>query len=759
MRNCLVLNTRERWPSLLCAAALACAGVHAQTLETLGRDFHEKPGPATRAALLRYANAHSKEMPGALALLALGAGELEQKQFNDALTHLRAAEKRLPALADYSAYLEAAAEFELRDFGRADKDLKPVWDHAPSSPLIVKAIVLRANAFIQSGEPKKAIELLEKRGSEIAPEQAVLLSATAYGMSGDTARAATEYQRLYSEFPFSKEAEAAQAAIVKYPPASPQARLARCNRLLDGGDYAKAKTELEALTPELSGTDRDAARVLLGADYYLSGDSREAFSYLNSLDVTSGEPGAERLYYVAQSARKLDRTADLDAAVAQLGQLYPSSTWRLQAITAAAGYYAAENRPEQYQPLFRACYESFGSDPRAANCHWRFAWGEYLKDRSKGDLLVEHLKSYPSSPHDGGALYYLGRIAETKGDFAAARAYYDKVSHDFANEYYGMLARDRMKQPAIAGAGASPQTIELIATVKFRAHPVPEMRASAVSEERIGRARLLASAGLDDLAYSELRFGARHDGQPQVLALELARLATQRDSPDQAIRFIKRYAPGYLYLPLDASTEALWRFAFPLPFWKPLTEFARQRGIDPYLLAGLIRQESEFNPKVVSFANAYGLTQVLPSTGRELSRRLNIRPFRANMLFTPEVNLNIGTYYLRMVLDSLEGKYEAALASYNAGKSRVTRWLSWNEFHEPAEFVESIPFTQTREYVQSVLRNADIYRRLYGERPVALGSTQDGDGAKNAASTSRERSPANAISQRAHRKFHRVGDS
>jgi soluble lytic murein transglycosylase len=210
---------------------------------------------------------------------------------------------------------------------------------------------------------------------------------------------------------------------------------------------------------------------------------------------------------------------------------------------------------------------------------------------------------------------------------------------------------------------------------------------------------------------------------------------------------------------VDSTTEPLWRLAFPLPFWRPLTAFAQQRGIDPYLIAGLIRQESEFNPSVVSYANAYGLTQVLPSTGRMLSRQLNIRHFRASMLFTPEVNLNIGTYYLRSVLDQLQGKWEATLASYNAGKSRVVRWLNWSNFQEPAEFVESIPFIQTRDYVKSVMRNADVYRRLYGPNPFALVSTEDVDGAKDGGSTGANRKSAGSLSQRPHRKLHRVGNS
>jgi soluble lytic murein transglycosylase len=93
--------------------------------------------------------------------------------------------------------------------------------------------------------------------------------------------------------------------------------------------------------------------------------------------------------------------------------------------------------------------------------------------------------------------------------------------------------------------------------------------------------------------------------------------------------------------------------------------------------------------------------------------------FRANMLFQPDTNLRMGTYYLRSLLDSLQGQWEQALASYNAGKRHVTSWLTWNQFREPAEFVETIPFNETRNYVQSVLRNADVYRRLYGNVQVA----------------------------------------
>jgi soluble lytic murein transglycosylase len=132
-----------------------------------------------------------------------------------------------------------------------------------------------------------------------------------------------------------------------------------------------------------------------------------------------------------------------------------------------------------------------------------------------------------------------------------------------------------------------------------------------------------------------------------------------------------------------------------------------------------VRQESEFNPTVISRSNAYGLTQIVPATGRELARKAGIRQFRTNMLFQPATNLRLGTSYLRSLLDQWGGKWEQTLASYNAGKSRAMEWMTWANFQEPAEFVETIPFTQTRDYVQAVLRNAAAYRRIYGVKPAA----------------------------------------
>ena len=180
---------------------------------------------------------------------------------------------------------------------------------------------------------------------------------------------------------------------------------------------------------------------------------------------------------------------------------------------------------------------------------------------------------------------------------------------------------------------------------------------------------------------------------------------------------MKRYAPGYLSLPLESAPQEFWRLAFPLPYRAAVETYSRANDLDPCLLAALIRQESEFDPKAISRARAYGLTQVLPGTGRLLSRRAGLPYFKPELLFQPEVNIRLGAFYIKSLILQFDGSVETALAAYNAGKNRAALWRTWSEFREPAEFIETIPYSETRNYVQTVLRNADLYRRLYPETP------------------------------------------
>ena len=159
--------------------------------------------------------------------------------------------------------------------------------------------------------------------------------------------------------------------------------------------------------------------------------------------------------------------------------------------------------------------------------------------------------------------------------------------------------------------------------------------------------------------------------------------------------------------------RSYWEGLFPRPYWSDMKKFAAANGLDPYLVASLIRQESEFNPNAVSNKSALGLMQLLPKVGKGLAKQEKLKHFNPSQLFTPAVNLQLGTKYFRSMVDQFGG-FEYALAAYNAGDYRVKDWESGTKYRDVEEFVESIPFTETREYVEAIMRNANVYRQLYG---------------------------------------------
>jgi len=709
-------------PAVAIFAQMAQTAQASQAPESLGRAYRESPAPARRQALEKFAAGH-KDISGALAHFTLGIVSFEQKQFPDAIQHLYAAQSRLPKLSDYVAYYLAAARLETADSLAAARDAASVRAVPLSTPFAAKAIVIQARALAASGSAQEAIRMLSEHYTDLPQPDGGLALAIAYEAARDLPHAVARYQGVYYEYPDSDQATRAAAALIalrdimgtSYPAPAPQQMIERGNQLLALREYPRARSEFEALVPQFAGPERDQARVGIGAADFLNGNVAGAYQYLRSLEVSSPEADAERLYYLVECARRLNDDEEMARTIQKLSKRYGESPWRLKALLSAANRYLVTNQHEKYAPLYKAAYESFPNQPLAASCHWKFAWDAYIhRTHEAGELLREHLVRYPAHPSASGALYFLGRLAESDKDYDGARTYYTRLSALYPNYYYGVLARERLTQAKIIAAAPSPKTARFLETIAFppRKSAGPS-QPDAQTSLRIARARLLKSAGLPDLAEAELRFGARNDTQPLLLAIELARTA---NAPHERLHNIKSIAPDYLAMSLEDAPPAFWELLFPLPYQKDLVRNARQQNLDPYIVAALIRQESEFNPQALSAKHAYGLTQVEPATGRSLARLAGVRRFSNRSLFQPATNLKLGTYYLRALLDQWGGQWEQTLASYNAGKSRVNDWITWNTYQEPAEFVESIPFTETREYVEAVMRNAAVYRQLYAGR-------------------------------------------
>jgi soluble lytic murein transglycosylase len=661
----------------------------------------------------------------AAALAAASRGEAGAPE------RLAALASRFPLIADFIAFWRAQALAAQRRHEEVAAALDPVWRTRFPSSIAARAALLGADSLIQAGRPKDAIALLERNftspGTEPRP---VLLMARAHEQNGDPARAATLYQRLWCLHPASSEAEeaakalAALAARTALPPVPEELRVERAERLARAGRHAQARAEWLALAASGSSSGvRELAQVGAAAALYEERKTRDALAALLALWPADAETDARRLYFAVLCHRRLDDPAPMLDALEQARRRAPSSDWTLQALIQAANYFLVRNDVPSYLPLFRACADLFPDAPAAAGCHWKVAWRAYLDHREEAEsLLKEHLLRFPSSDRAGAALYYLGRLSEERGNSAEAQAYFSEIQSRFPNFYYAILAASR-PQPAADGAGSAAAVRRFLDSIRWPERPrKADFEPDEEARWRIQRARILAAAAQENWAEIELRFGARNGAACYALAMEAAEIAARRGAWGVSIRHIRGAAPDYLWLPRGAAPKRFWELAFPFPYRDAIRREAHKHGLDPLLMAALIRQESEFDKDAVSPAGAIGLMQVMPATGRELGRRLRMGAVTRKALHNPSTNLALGAYYLARQLELRGGSVEQALAAYNAGPTRIPIWREWGDFREPSEFVETIPLLQTRDYVQIILRNLEFYRWLYGQemrKPLA----------------------------------------
>lgn len=670
--------------------------------------------------------------------LGQGINAYNVKDYSGAVQQLRGLQPQLPKLADYIAYHLGSAELQASDFEGAVRDLNAYRAHpVVSSPLAGKISLLHARALLDLRLPasnSRALEILQTDYKLLPQPDGDFSLGMAYEATGEKLQAAVTYQKVYFGSPNTELAAQSLTALERlrtalgkdYPVAPPRQELERCQKWLDVKEFFKARQEYAALAGTLPEPDRDQAKVGIGAADYLAGDAASALKYLKGLKPAKTEADARRLYFLTEAAKKTGDDTEMGEAIQLLNQKYVDSPWRLKALIAAGNRYVATNEHARYAPLFKAASDSFPTDNSTIPGHWRITWDSYLLGESgRMDLLREQAERYPADSRAGTALYFLGRIEEKAGNFAAARAYYERLSEQFQHYFYAVQARDRLKDPKLTAVKADASTVTWLNGIDWPEHrDLTATIANPATRLRIERARLLMIAGLPDVADSELRFGAKTEGeQPHLLAMELAK---SMPTPFHALRIMKSFSADYLALPFDKAPLKYWELLFPLPYKEDVVKNAKSQDLDPYSVAALIRQETEFNPAAHSRANAYGLMQLVPATGRQMAKQQGIRITSNYTLLEPSVSIQLGTHYLREQLNGWHGDWIQTLAAYNAGPGRVRQWLNTISYEEPAEFVESIPFSETKEYVQAVLRNADMYRVIYGQKHPMVAEVRDG---------------------------------
>lgn len=694
------------------------AFVASSQLRPMAQQLAQNRTPAAYAGVSGWAHGHSGEAAAA-AYLALGHAWLLDQKYADAVTALRSA--RLDGattahpdgvLADYADYLTAQAYLQSNQLAQAELVLNDFVAKYPDSIFVSSVPVLQANLFTQEGDPQRALAILKRHQGEAVAGHAdfQLAEAKADALAGHAADANELYRHVYLDYPLSIEAGYARAQLNTegvLTSLSPTERRRHADALYDAGHYADAEEEYRSLASQLAGEDAARNALLVAAAECDWKMKRLSANELNAIPDTNDEAGARRMYLLMELARDHDDTGTQQSLVSQMETRFPSSPWLAEALYSSGNMYLLRKDYPNAITDYGELAKRFPTSKYAPAAHWRTGWLNYRLGNytEAARIFDEQIRSYPQGRETSDALYWRARIYEEQEHKpATAAAYYKAIVRVYPHYYFGMLSQQRLTQ---LGA-VTPEAIPALDAL--HAEPVPELTDDVPEDDpHVVKAQLLANAGLNEYIEPEIRAA---DGSDEWGAFAEAEIFASYGESWHAMRLLKRALPFYTSAPLEAIPVAYWKILFPQNYWPDIKADAEKNGLDPYMVASLIRQETEFNPGAVSNKNAYGLMQLLPAVGRSMAKEEGIHHFRTDDLLNPATNILLGTHYLRQMLDKFGGQPEYAFAAYNAGDDRVTDWQSIGNYHGIDEFVESIPFTETREYVQAIVRNEQIYREL-----------------------------------------------
>jgi soluble lytic murein transglycosylase len=690
------------------------AFVASAELKPMAQQLLENRTTSAYSGVEGWARKHAGTDEGAMGWLVLGYAHFLDHDFDSAVAALKRAQPHAGDLGDYVTWFVANSYAAGGHPDEAITTLADFGKNYPDSIFARDAAILTANSLVATGKPRDALNVLAQFRMPFRAE-VELAVGRAYVKAGDTAKGAEALRHIYYTAPTSPLADAAgqdlQSLPADLPPPAFADRQKRADLLLDARRYADAAREYRQL---LAGTEpANLARIQLNLAIalYKAGNRSDARQLFESLPDQPADVSARRYFYLGEIARSDGDEDRMQRMIGKLREIVPNDPVLADALLSAGNMYLLKKDYESAARAYREIYERFPNGRSSAYAHWKTTWLTFRMGRTDEAraLLDEHMRNYPNSAEVVPAIYWRGRVAEEQSDLPFARACYTTLSDRFRMYYYADLARDRLKEIKLDPV-AQPVVFQGISD-----RPAPRGDVEPPADNvRVARSLVLRNAAMFDYAVKELQAAAGEDNSSAWVAREVARVYEDAGRYDRALQTLKRAVPSYFAVEIAALPRPYWEALFPRPWWTDFKRYATDNQLDPFLVASLVRQESEFNPAAISHANAFGLMQILPSVGKKLAKDVKLRNFSTDLLLMPQTNLQLGTRYFRGLLDKYDGKVEYALAAYNAGTDRVEDWSTSGKFRDTAEFVENIPFTETREYVQAIMRNKNVYRRLYG---------------------------------------------
>jgi len=591
----------------------------------------------------------------------------------------------------------------------------------PRSPLGYKMRLLRAHAWRMTGDYARSIrnyrELLTSGRLEEEEETEALYGwAEALRKTGSWSQAWELYSRVYFEHP-GQSLSAESRKVLEEMDSSrfnrlygerPSSFIRRAERLMSLGHYQECLEELDVLLSQVI-PDRYRAEAMLDRSrclaklrkYHQAIEVLEAF--LRKYPKSSHLPRA--YYQLASYHWKIGSKERTERLIRDLKKRFPSSSWTEKALFILALIREEEGQWEETQKIYQEMIRRFPRGRFYLKAYWRWGWlkykkGDYLKAIDIFNTLISKAKR-SRDELKARATYWCARSLEKTNQRRKALIYYERLLKEYPLSYYGIKAGQRLP----------PDHQREIEVVKDS--PFPQMGWSSEQRYYLERVQELATLGLYPLIKNELRCLYRALPSDEGSRLQLARFLYRHGLYYEAIKLISGILQRARFKGLPRQ---IWQMAYPLVYWEHIQREAEKYRQDPYLILAIIRQESAFQLDSLSVANAQGLMQILPSTGRFISRQLGQDDLPPQTLFNPYLNISLGVWYLDYLWKKFRQNIILALAGYNAGPQKVEQWLRRFGPEEMEEFIEDIPYRETRGYVKRVIRNWFLYRKLYQQR-------------------------------------------
>lgn len=728
----------------VCREAEACldtAGICSTDILNYETDICGEPEGCLAEALNAYSDSRVEEAlqkylyiseesddPRITGISSLMAGHIMgQLMMEGADAYLEKAHSVYPLIGDYALFRQAVISEERGEYEKATDLYMTVYRSYPEGILHKKALLKAADTYLASGETGEARELYENFISMYHGDESVPVALYSIGMSylleGEVSSAFEYFNRVWIDYPASSASWTARERInwlqqvgYEFPQPTPLDSFNRGEKLYEAGLYGDALSEYDRFLSGKAGNKSSAREKEIEA-YYKTGmcnyklrRSEEAEvdfeTFLDNYPRHSRAP--EALYWLGRTYLRQDKEEAFIKASKNYHKKYRNKQKSPEVLYRLAAVYAGREDIDTAISYYDRVIKEYPDSSFASDSLWAKGWLLYKKEGEKGlskamntfNHIIQQKKSSTYTPQ---ALYWKARVLERLGDQEGMEKSLCQLCNEYRGSYYCLFAMYNFNIACASAVDTGDTEV-----MGYRGGEIDEYRHGAILDERDIRIKLLLYLGLEDEALEMIQ-GLRHRiTKDRGWALSLASTLSMMEEYNMSLKIVYSiYSRERLYHEQEFD-ERIWRLMYPRGYSKVVNRYARENNVDPYLLYALIREESWFNKRAVSSAGAIGLMQLMPYT----AAAVNGSQVDRDSLFDPERNISLGTRYFSDLLKQFNGDIVLALASYNAGPNAVTRWLKEREGFSLDEFIEDIPYRETRNYVKKVFTSYMEYLRM-----------------------------------------------